>query len=307
VRAIVRALAAVTMVVSFVACSDGTAHGATSGSDSGGGTITVGASGGRSGGGVSSTPGGSGGQSSGAAQPVCTDTALVLNDEGGFAPGGPTPGGWFSVTCTDLATGDSVTQTVWIADQTAAAPSPAADPYAVALEAENSIDLPKPDIHVNPSQAAVVNLPTWLWVDASSWRAYSVTASIGSVSATAVAIPVSIRWSMGDGDSVTCSGPGTPFDPDVPAAAQVTACSYDYSVSSAGQPSSDGDSNDGSFVVSATITWSVSWSSVGAAASGTLPTLFTSTSTHLRVEQVESLVTDQAFVRVDHRRQGQNS
>ena len=75
----------------------------------------------------------------------------------------------------------------------------------------------------------MVNLPTWLWVDASSWHAYSVTASIGSVSATAVALPMSIRWSMGDGDSVTCFGPGTPFVEEVPAAAQSTACWYDYS------------------------------------------------------------------------------
>jgi len=309
VRSIVKVLIAVATSVSSVVVPGSTAHAATSGSDAPTGTVTVDASGGSSGGGGSSAPGRSGGSSagSGAAPPLCTSTPLVLNDEGGFAPGGPTPGGWFSITCTDPATGDSVSQTVWIADQTAATPSPAADPYAVALQAENSMELPRPDIHVNPAQAAVVNLPTWLWVDASSWHAYSVSASIGSVSATAVAIPVSIRWSMGDGDSVTCSGPGTPFDPDMPAATQVTACSYDYSVSSAGQPSSDGDLNDGSFVVSATITWSVSWSSEGVVASGTLPTLFTSTSTRLRVEQVESLVTEQAIVRLGRRPQGQSS
>ncbi len=200
-----------------------------------------------------------------------------------------------------------MTQTVWIADQATTVPAPAVDPYAVALEAENSIVLPKPDVHVNPSPAAVVNLPTWLWVGSSSWHAFSVSASIGSVTATAVAVPVSIRWSMGDGTTVTCTGPGTPFAAGVPAGAQTTDCSYDYSISSAGQPSPDGDPNDGSFVVSATITWSVSWSAAGAVAGGTLPTLFTSTSTHLRVEQVESLVTNQAIVRVGDRPRDQLS
>jgi hypothetical protein len=307
VRAIVRALAAVTTLGSIAAWSNGAAHGATSGTDTTGGTITVGATGGHSGGGVPSNPGVSGGKSSGTAQPVCTYTSLVLNDEGGFAPGGPTPGGWYSVTCSDLATGNSVTETIWIANQTTTSPAPAADPYAVALEAENSIELPKPDIHVNPPRTAVVNLPTWLWTDASNWHAYSVSASIGSVSATAVATPVSIRWSMGDGGTVTCTGPGTSFDPQVSAKAQVTDCSYDYSVSSAGQPSPDEDPNDGSFVVTATVTWSVSWSSAGAAAGGTLPTLFTSTSTHLRVEQVESLITNLAIVRVSHRPHGRIS
>jgi hypothetical protein len=200
-----------------------------------------------------------------------------------------------------------VTQTIWIANQTTTAATPAADPYAVALEAENSIQLPKPDIHIDPPQMAIVNLPTWLWTDASSWHAYSVSASIGSVSATAVATPVSIRWSMGDGGTVTCAGPGTQFDPRVSAKAQATDCSYAYSVSSAGQPSPDEDPNDRSFVVTATVTWSVSWTSVGAAAGGTLPTLFRSTSTHLRVEQVESLITNLATVRFSHRPHGRIS
>jgi hypothetical protein len=116
-----------------------------------------------------------------------------------------------------------------------------------------------------------------------------VTASVGSVSATAVATPSSVAWSMGDGVVVTCDGPGTPFDPALPASQQSTQCTHTYTVSSAGQPSRDGNANDGAFDVVTTIDWSVSWSAAGAAGGGVLPNLSTSTSSQVRVEQVESI------------------
>jgi hypothetical protein len=246
---------------------------------------------------VGGTPGiatGDGESGTGDGQAVCTYQSLVLNDEGGIAPGGPTPGGWYSVTCTDPTTGDSVTQTEWIADRPPTT-APAVDPTSVALQAEHSIELPRPTVHTNPAGAAVVNLPTWLWIDRSSWHPYSVSASVGAVTATAVATPVAVTWSMGDGNTVTCDGPGTPFDSDRPASGQSTDCSYAYLVSSAGQPSQDGDTNDGSFSVSPTVTWAVSWSSVGVAGGGTLPSLLTTTTIRLDVDQVESIDSAQAM------------
>ncbi len=281
----------VSVLMTVALCSlvavAGIAGASASGTDSGNGTVSVGAADGSSGGGASGEhSGGTGGGSVGGST-FCTSVELVLNDEGGIAPGGPTPGSWYSVSCY-FSDGDSVTQTEWIPDQAPAA-APSVTPYEVALQAEASIHLPTPTTATDPSSEAIVNLPTWLWVGAADWHPYSVGASVGSVSAVAVATPLSVTWSMGDGHSVICTGPGTPFDPGRSALGQSTNCSYDYPVSSAGEPSSDGDPNDGSFAVTATVTWSVTWSSVGAAGGGSLPTLFTSAGFRLRVGQVESI------------------
>ncbi len=278
--------------VGVAACS-ATATAAVDGGVGPGGTITVGAS---DGGSSSGAPGGSTGAgvgSPGASPWLCIDTALTLNDGPGFAPGGPTPGGWYSVTCTNQLTGASTTETEWIPDASSTA-TPGVDPYAVARQAENSLKLPSPSMSFNPSTVSVVNLPTWLWIDDDIWHPYPVTASVGPVSATAVATPTSVTWLTGDGAVVLCAGPGTAFDPSKPAARQSTQCDHTYSVSSSGQTSPDGNPNDGAFDVTATIHWSVSWSANGAAGGGELPALSTSALATVRVEQVESVNSDPA-------------
>jgi hypothetical protein len=187
-----------------------------------------------------------------------------------------------------MSTGESYTETEWIPDP-AVGSTPPIDPVAVAYQAENALKLPSPTIRSNPSGSSIVNLPTWLWIDPAIWHPYSVTASAGSVSATAVATPTTVTWGMGDGGSVTCDGPGTEFDLARPSFQQDTNCEYTYAVSSIGQPSESGNGNDAAFDVKATIHWTVSWSATGVAAGGVLPGLTTSESTPLRVEQVESI------------------
>jgi hypothetical protein len=137
----------------------------------------------------------------------------------------------------------------------------------------------------------VVNLATWLWIDGGIWHPFSVTASVGSVSATAVATPISVIWAMGDDGATTCDGPGTPYNPEQPSDEQSTSCDYTYLTSSEGQPSTDGNPNDDAYDVVATIDWSVSWSVQGAAGGGELPPLTTSSARLVRVEQVESVNT----------------
>jgi len=278
-----------TIVVATVVTAP-PAFGAATGSDNGDGTVTVGVSDGGSTNGEPGTQFGGGGGSGAASPWTCTSTSLLLNDEGGFAPGGPTPGGWYSVTCIDSVTGASTTQTEWITSQ-APTTAPAVDPRAVALQAENSLRLPGPSLHFNPSAASVVNLPTWLWIDPSVWHTYAVTASVGTVSATAVATPEAVTWQMGDGHAVTCDGPGRAFDLSLPAQMQATSCHYTYRTSSLGQLSADGNADDAAYLVRATIVWTVSWSAVGAAGEGTLPSLTTSAATPVRVVQVESVDT----------------
>lgn len=132
--------------------------------------------------------------------------------------------------------------------------SPAAAPRVtgadVARQAFASFKLAAPVPKTAPPGELVVQFPTWLWVQA--WQAQSATASVPGLSATVTAAPTKVVWTMGDGGSVTCLGPGTPYDPNVPAEQQSTDCSYIYHESSAGQP---GQVYRGSVTVSYGASW----------------------------------------------------
>lgn len=270
---------------------------ADAGSGEGGGTITVSASSGAS---SDGSPGGSansggtvGASANGDGAPICTYTDLTLDNEGGAAPGGPTPGAWYTITCASGsgATLVNVTNTVWIVSTPAGPVVPSISPAALALQVERSLRLPSPTPFFNPGPSAVVNLATWLWIDSGIWHAYSVTASAGPVSATAIAVPVAVVWTMGDGGSTTCMGPGAPYRTDVPGSGQSTSCSYVYRQTSMGQPAPDGNPNDGSFLATVAVQWQVSWSAEGAPGGGVLPSLTTTSTIDIRVEQIQSVDT----------------
>jgi hypothetical protein len=282
--------AAAAALVAGPAASPAGADTGTVGAGSGGGTVTVGAgSGSGTGGAPGGTSGGASGGGSGGTSPwQCTYTYLALNNDGGFPAGGAEPGAWYSVTCVDASSGTQVTQTVWVTG-TPAATVPQVDPRTLALQAEQSMVLPDPTPLSDPSGSSVVGLATWLWIDPAIWHARSVTATAGAVSATAVARPVDVVWALGDGAQVVCGGPGIAYDVALPSAWQSTYCSHTYSQSSLGQPSPDGDPDDGRFPVSVAVEWAVTWSAVGARGGGVLPTLTTSSGTSLRVVQIESL------------------
>ena len=101
----------------------------------------------------------------------------------------------------------------------------------------------------------LVGVATWLWIEPGAWQTLTATASAGTVTTTATATPTKVVWDMGDGSTVTCDGPGTPYDPNDPTA--TTDCSYTWTQA-------------GSYQVTATIYWSVSWTAVGAPGGGNL-------------------------------------
>jgi hypothetical protein len=102
-------------------------------------------------------------------------------------------------------------------------------------------------------------------------------------SATVVATPLSVTWSMGDGSKVICRGPGVPYNPAEPPDSQHTTCSHTYRRSSAGQPGER-------YSVSATTTWALSWTATGAVtASGTLPPLQRTSTTTVRVAEAQAI------------------
>ncbi len=254
----------------------------------GGGTVRVGAAS------QSSTPGRTarrGPIRSASSGLACTYVPLPAKDAATIGPGGPTPGSWFFVKCPGRTLTIYNGAISWFPSAPATAPSTAVSPSALATRAADSLTLPPPAASVNPTAFSIVNLATWLWIDPQIWHPFRASATAGGVTATAVAVPDTVSWSMGDGHIVTCDGPGSPYQPTIPPDAQSTDCSYTYRTSSAGQPSSDGDPNDDAFTVTATITWTVSWTSTGSTGGGVLPPLQTSSTIPIRVEQVESIGT----------------
>jgi hypothetical protein len=156
-------------------------------------------------------------------------------------------------------------------------------PELLAQEAVKNLRLPTPAIRVNPAPptAQVIFVPTWLWVDQGSWGSRSATASAGGLSVTATAKPVKVLWSTGDGTSLTCAGPGTPWTSGMNPAAASPTCGHTFSRPSGG----------GSYTLQATVTWEISW--VGGGASGTEPSLTTTASVSLRVVEAGGLNTNE--------------
>lgn len=217
-----------------------------------------------------------GGASSGPA-PVCTYTPLGSQASALLGTGGPAPGEWVIPSCSfpNGYVGNPMPP-VWVAQAPSASPRPA----VLAQQAVSQLPLPAPSIEMAPpaDHDQLVNVSTWLWVNPASWRALSATATAGPVSATASATPAEVVWNMGDGDTVTCAGPGIPYDSADPNA--TTDCSYTWTQSSASQPG-------GAYQITATIYWQVTWSAVGAPGGGSLG-LVPGPASHLAVRVAES-------------------
>lgn len=156
---------------------------------------------------------------------------------------------------------------------------PTVTPAVVARLARSQLGLPDPDLAASPRGDQLVHLPTWLWLE-GGWDTVTTTATVPGVSVTATARPRLVTWSMGEGGTVGCTGPGTPFTPGANPRAASPDCGYTYHRSSAGHP------NDG-FMVSATVHWSVGWS--GAGQSGTFPDLTTTGTTSFHVVESQAL------------------
>lgn len=163
---------------------------------------------------------------------------------------------------------------VWIADGAAAPQAPQIDPEVVARRAVDSMLLDGPAV-ASPRSAGryVVGMPMWLWVDQSSttYGPATATATAGGVTVTATAKVSSIRWDMGDGTTITCTGPGTRYDASM-GKSPSPDCGHRYESASDGQ-------KDGRYQGRATATWAVEWTAPALGDGGefteTRETLFT--------------------------------
>lgn len=146
------------------------------------------------------------------------------------------------------------------------------DVAALKDEAFGSLPLPAPEVVLSPpADRVVVYAPMWLAVD-DPWEPRTSTVSVPGVSVVVSAYPVRVRYQMGNGDVVTCNGPGAKYDPGLPDGGQHTDCSYVYRRASAGQPSTAEHPAD-RYGLRATVDWQVTWSVVGAPGGGDLGTV----------------------------------
>ena len=151
-------------------------------------------------------------------------------------------------------------------------------PQQLADEAVRALRPPAPAIRLNPKPPVpqLVRLPSWVWLDRSSWGPRTATASVPGMSVTATATPTKVVFTTGDGTSFTCAGPGTPWKRGMNPAAESPSCGHIYT-------------RAGAFTLSATVTWAITWA--GGGETGTAPALTTTSSLGVRVTESQALVT----------------
>ena len=128
-----------------------------------------------------------------------------------------------------------------------------------------------------PGSVGLVGMPVWLWASApnqQSWGPITRSASAGGVSVTATAKVSRVRWQMGDGSVVVCTGPGTVYE-DRFGKSDSPTCGYTYS-------------KQGTYTVRAESQWTVSWSGMGQ--SGTIPVVLNQ-STRITVGELQVITT----------------
>lgn len=196
--------------------------------------------------------------------PACDYSASESSGQPGTVGWQP-PASWHQGTCS--LTG--VIQT----------PGPQLSPVEVARLARAQLGLPAPVAAANPAGTQLVHLPTWLWL-ANGWHTVTATAAVPGVAVTATARPTAATWAMGDGTTVTCTGPGTAFQAGGDPRAASPDCGHTYRRSSAAQPG-------GRYAVAVSVHWAVTW--VGAGQSGTFPEMTTTSATSFRVAESPAL------------------
>ncbi|MGW0734460.1 hypothetical protein [Streptomyces sp. NPDC002851] len=154
----------------------------------------------------------------------------------------------------------------------------------VVQEAVEQLELPEPVIRTSPDEdyVQVVRVPTWMWVEHSTWEPVTETAAVDGLKVTATARPKRAVWSMGEGGQVVCKGPGTPYSDEYDAKASSPDCGYTYRKASIG-------ARGGTFEVSVRVIWDVEWR--GGGESGVVPGLVRDAERQLVVDEVQAVVT----------------
>jgi hypothetical protein len=218
-------------------------------------------------------------------QPAPSSTSPLVDLAGGYhAPG---DGAYYLQTCMGIVGRPPgavapVQFFVWRPTPPPNFGGPRPPPAVLAQRAVALLGLGAPQITLSPptNSQQVVGLPTWMWTPVSqqTWTTHSATAAVTGESVTATARAVSITWSTGDGNTVVCQNPGTPYSSRYDPHQQSPTCGYVYR-----DPSSTAG---GWYRLTATTTWRVSWA--GAGATGRV-TLRRSSTANVRVVEAEAV------------------
>lgn len=158
---------------------------------------------------------------------------------------------------------------------------PPPSPEELAQEAYSKMKLKGPVVQTAPGDGklALVKMPVWLWLPTqkNNLGPKTTSASAGDVTVTAKATVAKVKYDMGDGSTITCDGPGTPYEPRYGDKASPD-CGHRYQSTSANQPG-------GHFTIKATAVWSVNWK--GGGTSGSFDVTPSGGSTTLRVGELQ--------------------
>jgi hypothetical protein len=142
----------------------------------------------------------------------------------------------------------------------AAPPAPPVDSRVLAEQAIALLVMHAPEIRTAPppdSTSGLVGLPVWMWTERGEEFVGPTRQSVsaGGVTVAAVGQVERIVWDMGDGTTVVC-GAGTPYSPG--AEGESPDCGHVYA-----QASSRHVPGGGPWSITATSTWTVTWSGGG--------------------------------------------
>ena len=196
----------------------------------------------------------------------CQDPDLGYYAGGGcyYKPADPPPlpprdatGGWYVRSCLTAPGSGVVTLFLAWVENPPAGPTPA----QLAQQALAKIHLLGARIGLapDPGGSGLVGNPVWMWtaVTAQTWGPQTATATGGAITVTLTAQATRIVWDMGNGHSVSCDNPGTPYTPNY-GRADSPDCGYRYTTASTspGSPHSR-------YHVTATTYWTVIWNGGG--------------------------------------------
>ncbi|MER7455472.1 hypothetical protein [Micromonospora sp. NPDC126480] len=189
---------------------------------------------------------------------------------------------WYVLTCNG---GDLGSQHMELLDAPPPGYGAPPDPEELARRALASIDLLPPNVAVAPRKRVgpgLVGLPVWMWASpdrpGEPRRYFGPQHADASDRGLTVYIEAKVDrvvWDMGNGDKVTCPGPGTPYRSDNSLAGKPSPdCGYD-----------DGYPRAGTYRVQATTFWTVNWR--GGGESGVIPVTRTSNTVTIQINELQ--------------------
>lgn len=134
-----------------------------------------------------------------------------------------------------------------------------------------------------PGSIGAVGAPVYMWTTPgpTTFGPQVLTGTAGGVTISATARVARIVWNMGDGTTVTCRTPGTPYE-DRYGFRDSPDCGHRYTKTSAGKPGN-------AYPITATSFWVVDWTGPGGS-SGQISLDLTS-STRIVVGELQAVVT----------------